>query len=53
MRSRGYLLALDPFTGIRRRRCRNSTYANWYWQWNVIAMKEVGEYFDCMKQSFR
>ncbi len=38
---------------IRRRRCRNSTYANWYWQWNVIAMKEVGEYFGCMKQSFR
>jgi hypothetical protein len=38
---------------IRRRRCRNSTYANWYWQWDVIAMKGVGEYFDCMKQSFR
>jgi hypothetical protein len=38
---------------IRRRRCRNSTYANWYWQWNVIAMKEAGEYFGCMKQSFR
>jgi hypothetical protein len=40
---------------IRRRRCRNSTYANWYWywQWNAIAMKEVGEYFGCMKQPFR
>jgi hypothetical protein len=36
---------------IRRRRCRNITYANWYWQWNAIAMKEVGEYFGCMKQS--
>jgi hypothetical protein len=41
---------------IRRRRRRNITRMQtgiWYWQWNTIAMKELGEYFDCMKQSFR
>jgi hypothetical protein len=43
----------SPAVLIRRQRYRNSTYANWYWQWNTITMKEVGEYFGCMKQSFR
>jgi hypothetical protein len=47
----GFFCCFDsPTTASEQHVCK---LANWYWQWNAIAMKEVGEYFGCMKQSLR